>query len=66
MHQLFGALELLLCYIPDSKYDKYITIEQLANIVNKGHLFKELANDLESDEIYKITGLEISKMVAIY
>ena len=68
MHQLFGAIELLLCYIPNSNYTDKISIEQLANLVNKGHLFADLSSgDEEKDRgILHIIGLPISQIVSLY
>ena len=35
LNQLFSAIEMLLCFIPDNAYQEYLTIEQLAQAVNK-------------------------------
>ena len=62
---LFAALELLLCFIPNSNYSNNITIEQLGNAVKKSHLFHQISSG-SSEDIFQIIRISIDKILNVY
>lgn len=65
LHLLFAAIELLLCFIPNSNYSNQITIEQLGNSVQKSHLFHEISSG-SFEDIFQVIRITIDKIIHVY